>query len=130
MFKMFLRPNILSVLELCRDIIRDEFTEKSFSERKYETLMMANAINIAYRQVAIDKKTIYNLINELSEIDTPEKTRKEIPNLLHDKVIRKLCSNIRDGKFDPGTPDFKAVLRILIQIVSLQLDIYSPKYKK
>ena len=50
---MRIRPNILDILELSKEIISNEFDDNSFDNRRYETLMMANAITIATRQLKI-----------------------------------------------------------------------------
>ncbi|MEE2745748.1 MAG: DUF6285 domain-containing protein [Pseudomonadota bacterium] len=110
--------------------MRDEYTEESYMERKYETLMIINAINIAHRQLALEKKIIYNTIIRLCDILGLDQNGKAIPNISYDEAINILCRGIREGKFDPEMPNSEKVLHILTQIVSLQLDIYSPKYKK
>ena len=60
---MFIRPSIISVLELARDIIRNEFNEEYSSDIKYKTLMIASAINIANRQLTLDTKSINIITN-------------------------------------------------------------------
>ena len=46
------------------------------------------------------------------------------------KITRKLCNDIRQGKYDPGTSNSDRLLKVLTEIVDLQVDIYSPKYKR
>ena len=65
---MFIRPDIISVLELARDIIRNEFNEEFSSDIKYKTLMIASAINIANRQLTVDTESINTITKELYKI--------------------------------------------------------------
>ena len=62
---MFVRPNIITVLELAVEIIRNEFNEEFSSDIKYKTLMIASAINIANRQLTVDTESINTITKSL-----------------------------------------------------------------
>ena len=127
---MFIRPNIISVLELARNIIRKEFNEENSSDIKYKTLMIASAINIANRQLTVGTKSANTLTKELYKITYPDQFNTNDPDPSYQKITRQLCNDIRQGKYDPGAPNSDRVLKLLTEIVDLQVDIYSPKYKR
>jgi len=127
---MFIRPNIISVLELARDIIRNEFNEEHSSEIKYKTLMIASAINIANRQLTVDTESINIITKELHKITYPDQFNTNDHDPSYQEITRKLCNDIRQGKYDPGTSNSDRLSKVLTEIVGLQLDIYSPKYER
>ena len=127
---MFIRPDIISVLELARDIIRNEFNEEYSSDIKYKTLMTASAINIATRQLTVDTESIKKVTKELYTITYSDQFNANDPDPSYQKITRKLCNDIRQGKYDPGTSNSDRLLKVLTEIVDLQVDIYSPKYKR
>ncbi len=123
---MFIRPDIISVLELARDIIRNEFNEEYSSDIKYKTLMTASAINIATRQLTVDTESIKTVTKELYTITYSDQFNANDPDPSYQKITRKLCNDIRQGKYDPGTSNSDRLLKVLTEIVDLQVDIYSP----
>ena len=48
----------------------------------------------------------------------------------YQEITRKLCNDIRQGKYDPGASNSDRLSKVLTEIVGLQLDIYSPKYER
>ena len=127
---MFIRPDIISVLELARDIIRNEFNEEYSSDIKYKTLMTASAINIATRQLTVDTESIKTVTKELYTITYSDQFNANDPDPSYQKITRKLCNDIRQGKYVPGTSNSDRLSKILTEIVGLQLDVYSPKYER
>ena len=127
---MFIRPNIITVLELAREIIRNEFNEEFSSDIKYKTLMIASAINIANRQLTVDTESINTVTKELYKITYRDQFNTNDRDPSYQKITRKLCNDIRQGKYDPGTSNSDRLLKVLTEIVDLQVDIYSPKYKR
>ena len=127
---MFIRPDIISVLELARDIIRNELNEEYSSDIKYKILMTASAINIANRQLTVDTESIKTVTKELYTITYSDQFNANDPDPSYQKITRKLCNDIRQGKYDPGTSNSDRLLKVLTEIVDLQVDIYSPKYKR
>ena len=127
---MFIRPNIITVLELARDIIKNEFNEEYSSDIKYKILMTASAINIATSQLTVDTESIKTVTKELYTITYSDQFNANDPDPSYQKITRKLCNDIRQGKYDPGTSNSDRLLKVLTEIVDLQVDIYSPKYKR
>ena len=127
---MFIRPDIISVLELARDIIRNEFNEEYSSDIKYKILMTASAINIATRQLTVDTESIKTVTKELYTITYSDQFNANDPDPSYQKITRKLCNDIRQGKYDPGASNSDRLSKVLTEIVGLQLDIYSPKYER
>ena len=127
---MFIRPSIISVLELAREVIRNEFNEEYSSDIKYKTLMIASAINIANRQLTLDTKSINIITKELYKITYTDQSKTNDHDPSYQEITRKLCDDIRQGKYDPGASNSDRLLKVLKKIVGLQLDIYSPKYER
>ena len=127
---MFIRPNIITVLELAREIIRNEFNEEFSSDIKYKTLMIASAINIANRQLTLDTESINTITKELYKITYPDQYNTNDRDPSYQEITRKLCNDIRQGKYDPGASNSDRLSKVLTEIVGLQLDIYSPKYER
>ena len=125
---MRIRPKILDILELSKDIMFNEFDENSFDNRRYETFMMANAITIATRQLKIgdgpERKELKKLLN-LTKLSAPPKA--SIGDRLAD-LYSHVCLEIRKGNFDPDTKNHKE-LRNILDESALQLVMeYNPKY--
>ena len=125
---MRIRPDILDILELASGILRDEFSENSYDERRYETFMIANAITIAARQLEIGatpERTELRALLSLMDISYSEKSvsDQDLPIL-----FSNICQNIRKGKFDPGSAKHEALRRILSDSAYQLVREYSPKY--
>ena len=125
---MRIRPNILEILELSKEIISNEFEDNSFDNRRYETFMMANAITIATRQLKIgdgpERKELKNLLN-LTKLSAPPKA--SIGDRLAD-LYSRICLEIRKGNFDPDKKNHDQ-LRNILDESALQLVMeYNPKY--
>ena len=125
---MRIRPNILNILELSKNILSYEFDDKSFDNRKYETLMMANAITIATRQLKIgdgpERKEFKKLLNLINPLASP---KASIGDRLAD-LYSHVCLEIRKGNFDPDKNNHNE-LRNILDEAALQLVMeYNPKY--
>ena len=125
---MRIRPNILNILELSKNILSYEFDDKSFDNRKYETLMMANAITIATRQLEIgavpERNELKKLLN-LTKLSASPKA--SIGDRLAD-LYSQICLEIRTGNFDPDKQNHNE-LRNILDEAALQLVMeYNPKY--
>ena len=125
---MRIRPDTLAILELARDTLREEYREESYEERRYETLMIVNAVNIATRQFEFGMTPETEEFQELSKLlslSIPSKynLRKELGGLL-----AKISQDIRCGKFDPGCPQHKNLLRILKSAAHQLVMEYNPRY--
>ena len=125
---MRIRPNILDILELSKEIISNEFDDNSFVNRRYETFMMANAITIATRQLEIgdgpERKELKNLLNLTKPSASP---KASIGDKLAD-LYSRICLEIRKGNFDPDKKNHNE-LRNILDEAALQLVMeYNPKY--
>ena len=125
---MRIRPNILDILELSKEIISNEFDDNSFVNRRYETFMMANAITIATRQLKFGDGPERNELNKLLDLINPLASPEDsIGDKLAD-VYSHVCLEIRKGNFDPDTKNHKE-LRNILDEAALQLVMeYNPKY--
>ena len=125
---MRIRPRIVDILELSKEIISNEFDDNSFDNRRYETFMMANAITIATRQIKIgvdpERKELKKLLN-LTKSSASLKT--SIGDRLAD-LYSHVCLEIRKGSFDPNKKNHDE-LRTILDEAALQLVMeYNPKY--
>ena len=125
---MSIRPNILDILELSKEIISNEFDDNSFVNRRYETFMMANAITIATRQLKIgdgpERKELKKLLNLTKSSASP---KASIGDRLAD-LYSHVCLEIRKGNFDPDKINHNE-LRNILDEAALQLVMeYNPKY--
>ena len=125
---MRIRPNILDILELSKNIIFNEFDENSFDSRRYETFMMANAITIATRQLKFgngpERKELNKLLGLTNPLASPEAS---IEDRLAD-LYSHVCLNIRKGNFDPDTKNHKELRNILNDAALQLVKEYNPKY--
>ena len=125
---MRIRPRIVDILELSKEIISNEFDDNSFDNRRYETFMMANAITIATRQIKIgvdpERKELKKLLNLTK---SSASLKASIGDRLAD-LYSHVCLEIRKGNFDPDTKNHKE-LRNILDEAALQLVMeYNPKY--
>ena len=125
---MRIRPNILDILELSKEIISNEFEDNSFVDRRYETFMMANAMTIATRQLKIgtgpERKELNKLLNLTK---SPASPKTSIRDRLAD-LYSRVCLEIRKGNFDPDKKNHNE-LRNILDEAALQLVMeYNPKY--
>ena len=125
---MRIRPNILDILELSKEIISNEFDDNSFDNRRYETFMMANAITIATRQLKVgagpERKELKKLLNLTKSSASP---KAPIGDRLAD-LYSHVCLEIRKGNFDPDKINHNE-LRNILDEAALQLVMeYNPKY--
>ena len=125
---MRIRPNILEILELSKEIISNEFDDNSFDNRRYETFMMANAITIATRQLEIGAVPERNELKKLLNLTKSSASPKaSIGDRLAD-LYSQVCQEIRMGNFDPDKQNHNE-LRNILDEAALQLVIeYNPKY--
>ena len=125
---MRIRPKILDILELSKDIMFNEFDENSFDSRRYETFMMANAITIATRQLKFgdgpERKELNKLLNLTNPLASPEASME---NRLAN-VYSHVCLEIRKGNFDPDTKNHKELRNILNDAALQLVKEYNPKY--
>ena len=127
---MRIRPEIIEVLEIARDIIRDEYSEKDFEERRYETFMITKAISIAVHEVTNGTEPERDEIQQILDIlESSDKDRSREVDLRTD-APRVLSNSIRAGKYDPESNHYKSVHLFLIDCARRAVEHYNPKYLK
>ena len=132
---MRMRPDIIQILELVRDLLRDEYTEEDFERRRYDTLMMANALSIAARLVARGTVPEIEGLGRAQEIrngsDVEElNVRDSGGGMLSDALPRALARAIRAGEYDPGTSCHGATRASLRDHARRAVELYNPGYLK
>ena len=125
---MRIRPNILNILELSKNILSYEFDDNSFDNRKYETFMMANAITIATRQLKIgvgpEREEFKKLLNLINPSASP---KASIGDRLAD-LYSSVCLEIRKGNFDPDKYKHNELRNILVEMALQLVMEYNPRY--
>ena len=121
------RPTGGELLILARTLLREELMPLLPEERRYDALMVANAMAIAARQIAFG--------------DAPERREEQdLAHLLGETVAgdgaalgdlhRRLGAEIRRGAFDPGTPRHAAVHAFLLEVTVQNLRESAPNTLK
>ena len=125
---MRIRPRIVDILELSKEIISNEFDDNSFDNRRYETFMIANAITIATRQIKTgvdpERKELKKLLNLTKSSASPEAS---IGDRLAD-LYSSICLEIRKGNFDPDKNNHDELRSILDEAAKQLVTEYNPKY--
>ncbi len=132
---MRMRPDIIQILELVRDLLRDEYTEEDFERRRYDTLMMANALSIAARVVADDTVPVVEELGGTQENFIRPDEEEFNPRdsglwMLNDAALRTLARAIRAGEYDPKTSRHDAALALLKDYAQRAIEIHNPAYFK
>ena len=121
------RPTGGELLTIARNLLREELLPLLPEERRYDALMVANAMAIAARQIAFG--------------DAPERReRQDLAKLLGETVAgagaalgdlhRSLGAKIRRGAFDPGTPRHAAAHAFLLEVTVQKLRESAPNTLK
>ena len=125
--QMRIRPDILDILELSSHILKNEFDDDSYEDRRYETFMMANAITIAIRQLKIgngpEREELAALQNLMDANGSQQSSIKEELSHLYSQV----CKKIREGKFDPDKDEHEKLRSILDKAALQSVNEYNPK---
>lgn len=110
------------LLSVARQLLRDELIGELPPERKYDGLMVANAMAIAARGA------------RLGRIDQPPADYLQtIGQLLGEAVpgedlVRQLVGHLRDGGFAAGTPRGRDLHALLLKEARRRLEISNPRY--
>ncbi|NQW01133.1 MAG: hypothetical protein HQ483_15615 [Rhodospirillales bacterium] len=110
------------LLSVARHVLRDELLSEIPADKKYQALMVANAMAIAGREAA------------LGRLDTPPP--HYIASLLQllgkqepePEIVALLIGDLRDGAFNANTERRKTLHRILLEEARRQLEISNPRY--
>ena len=127
---MRIRPDILDILELASEILRNEFNEDSYDKKRYETLMIANAITIAARQLEFGNAPEQAEAEALLSLLNFSRTDKSAAENDLSNLFSIICKDIRRGKFDQNSAKHAALRRILCDSTYQLVREYNPKYLK
>ncbi len=115
---------------IARKVLREELMPLLPEERRYDALMVANAMAIAARQIAFgdaperrERQNLAGLLGETVEGDASTAVSEAVGDL-----TRRLSAEIRSGEFDPGTPRHDAVHSFLLDVTIQRLRESAPKY--
>ena len=123
------RPMGEELLAIARNVLLEKLMPLLPDDRRYDTLMIANAMGIAARQLAqgndFSRYECHELEVILGTTETKAATKEEKGN--PEELYRALCMRIRNGEFDPGTPGYEAAHEFLHRITAQRLRESSPK---
>ena len=109
------RPSISEVLLLARRILRERLLEHIPPEEKYETLMIANAMAIAARQLSFGEEPEREELKRIQEILGDEKPSETGVHTATELLscYERLCKGIRSGEHAPSSKQYKNIYRLL-----------------
>ena len=126
------RPTGGELLTIARKVLREELMPLLPEERRYDALMVANAMAIAARQIAFgdaperrQRQDLAALLGETVEGDASTAASEAVGD-----PTRRLSAEIRGGEFDPGTPRHAAVHSFLLDVTIQRLRESAPKTLK
>ena len=122
------RPTGGELLTIARKVLREELMPLLPEERRYDALMVANAMAIAARQFSFgdapERRERQNLAGLLDEtVDGATAVSEAVGDL-----YRALSAEIRSGAFDPGTPRHDAACKFLLDVTVQKLRESAPNY--
>jgi hypothetical protein len=119
---MAARPGHTDLLYVARQLLRQELIGELPPERKYEALMVANAMAIAAREA------------HLGRLDLPPQGYLDaIGQLLGEAVpgedpVRELVGQLRDGGFAAGMTRTRDLHGLLLKEARRRVEISNPRY--
>ena len=120
------RPNGAELLEIARQVLRQELLPLIPEEHKLDALMVANTMAIAARELesgeAQRRETLTDLAGLYGEAPRPGEEAVMLAEL-----TKRLANDIRAGKFDTGG-DAAHVHAILFAAVRRRLAVSNPRY--
>lgn len=123
------RPTGEELLIIARKVLREELMPLLPAERRYDALMVANAMAIAARQMAFgdaperqERQDLSDLLGETVQEDGATAVSDALADL-----YRTLSAKIRGGEVDPGTPSHDAVRAFLFNVTVQKLRESAPK---
>mgnify|MGYP001192115751 FL=1 len=124
------RPTGDDLLIMARQVLREELLELLPEERRYDALMVANAMAIAARQIKFgDKperqewKALADLLGETVKESDATAVSDTLGDLYH-----KLGDKIRIGELDPGMPSHDNLYAFLLEVTMQKLRESAPKF--
>lgn len=126
------RPDGADLLAIARKVLREDLIEALPAERRYEALMAANAMAIAARQLAAGEGLERDELNRLAKLlgesaPADAGNRDAVRNSLS-AFYARLCSAIRRGQLDPGTPDHAEAHAFLVDVARAKVAESNPRY--
>lgn len=124
------RPDGTALLEEARRTLLEVLLPLLPSERRYDALMVANAMAIAGREAEEERAAAHDLLNELAALtgataqagpSESERTRLFI------ELEGQLARHIRSGNFDAPGPRREAARWYLRNATMMRLRISNPK---
>lgn len=120
---MINQPGTRDLLTVARQVLLDSVTPELTGERKYQTLMVSNAMGMAIREL------------EQREQGEPEQTDRTVRAFLAERSLgdtvgepeAELALAIRERRLDGADPALRAVLRTLTEA---RLRINNPGFLK
>jgi len=126
------RPTGEELLIIARQVLRDELSPFLPEERRYDALMIANAMAIAARQIEFgdtperqEWQALADLLGETVKEDDATAVRGALCDL-----YCRLGVKIRSGELDPGMPSHDAVHSFLLDVAIQKLRESAPKILK
>lgn len=126
-------PDAASLLNVAREVVRKKLVPSLPAGLRYEGLMVANALAIATRQFAAatvseraELDQVADLIGESAvALSRDADAAGERSALI--EVNRRLCGEIRAGRFDPGQPLAGRLMFHLRGSTRIKLEESNPK---
>ncbi|MDC0033263.1 DUF6285 domain-containing protein [Alphaproteobacteria bacterium] len=123
------RPTGEELLMIARKLLREELVPLLPEERRYDALMVANAMAIAARQIAFGDAPERHELQDLDDLLGGTKNKDSttpMGDVLGD-LYRRLGAQIRKGQVDPGTPCHDSVYAFLLDVTIQKLRESAPK---
>lgn len=117
-------PEGNDLLSIARKVLLNNLMPLLPVERRYDVLMVANAMGIAMRQMSMGNEIAKQNRQVLEGLISNEGVTDD-----HDYTMAywALCTKIREGDFDPGTADRTALLDFLHDLAIQRLRESAPK---
>ncbi len=114
---MLERPDGPELLDTAREVLLNELLPHLPEAQRFQARMVANAMAIARRESMADAAPA------LAELRALLREPEAEPAAL----LAQLCTEIRAGRHDPGTPNHAAVAAALAALVRLRCSVSAPK---
>jgi len=113
-------PDGAGLLEIARETLRGDLIDALPADKRYEALMISNAMAIAARQMAAGNA---HLVTETTELRDTLGVDGDL-----EALSRELARQLRAGYLAPGTPDRNRVYDILWRATEQKVRESNPKY--
>ena len=113
------RPDTADLLKMARRALRNELADVLATEKRYQALMVTNAIAIAGRQLEVGGETERRELNVLRDLLGVDGESEDL--------YRELSVRIRDGTYAAGTPDHARMRAFLETITRRRVSESNPR---